>query len=73
LSLSHEFLAFLGCDSIVDIKLPKAVELEMSVLFSDIRHFTTLSAQMTPPANFKFITSYLSLMEPLMQAKSAVY
>ncbi|MDP8935767.1 MAG: response regulator [Cyanobacteriota bacterium] len=61
-----EFLAFLGCDSIVDIKLGEAVELEMSVLFSDIRDFTTLSEQMTPTENFKFINSYLSRMEPLI-------
>ncbi|MEG3899292.1 MULTISPECIES: adenylate/guanylate cyclase domain-containing protein [unclassified Microcoleus] len=62
----NEFLAFLGCDSIVDIKLGEAVELEMSVLFSDIRDFTTLSEQMTPEENFKFINSYLSRMEPLI-------
>ena len=61
-----EFLAFLGCDSIVDVKLGEAVELEMSVLFSDIRDFTTLSEQMTPTENFKFINSYLSRMEPLI-------
>ncbi len=61
-----ELLAFLGCDSIVDIKLGEAVELEMSVLFSDIRDFTTLSEQMTPTENFKFINSYLSRMEPLI-------
>ena len=62
----NEFLAFLGCDSIVDIKLGEAVELEMSVLFSDIRDFTTMSEQMTPTENFKFINSYLSRMEPLI-------
>ena len=62
----NEFLAFLGCDSIVDIKLGEAVELEMSVLFSDIRDFTTLSEQMTPTESFKFINSYLSRMEPLI-------
>ena len=38
----------------------------MSVLFSDIRDFTTLSEQMTPTENFKFINSYLSRMEPLI-------
>jgi PAS domain S-box-containing protein len=62
----NEFLAFLGCDSIVDVKLGEAVELEMSVLFSDIRDFTTLSEQMTPEENFKFINAYLSRMEPLI-------
>jgi adenylate cyclase len=62
----NQFLSFLGCDSIVDVKLGEAVELEMSILFSDIRNFTTLSEQMTPQENFKFINSYLSCMEPLI-------
>ncbi|MEG4864389.1 MULTISPECIES: adenylate/guanylate cyclase domain-containing protein [unclassified Microcoleus] len=62
----NQLLSFLGCDSIVDVKLGDAVELEMSVLFSDIRDFTTLSEQMTPEENFKFINSYLSYMEPLI-------
>ncbi|MBE9162083.1 adenylate/guanylate cyclase domain-containing protein [Tychonema sp. LEGE 06208] len=62
----NQLLSFLGCDSIVDVKLGDAVELEMSVLFSDIRDFTTLSEQMTPEENFKFINSYLSYMGPLI-------
>ncbi len=64
----NQFLSFLGCKSIVNVKLGEAVELEMSVLFSDIRDFTTLSEQMTPEENFKFINSYLSHMEPLIVA-----
>lgn len=62
----NQFLSFLGCKSIVNVKLGEAVQLEMSVLFSDIRDFTTLSEQMTPEENFKFINSYLSHMEPLI-------
>ncbi|MEG3843831.1 adenylate/guanylate cyclase domain-containing protein [Microcoleus sp. herbarium14] len=62
----NQFLSFLGCESIVNVKLGDAVELEMSILFSDIRDFTTLSEQMTPQENFKFINSYLSYMEPLI-------
>jgi class 3 adenylate cyclase len=38
----------------------------MSVLFSDIRDFTTLSESMTPEDNFRFINSYLSRMEPVI-------
>ncbi|EGK88099.1 adenylate/guanylate cyclase [Microcoleus vaginatus FGP-2] len=38
----------------------------MSVLFSDIRDFTTLSETMTPEDNFRFINSYLSRMEPVI-------
>lgn len=62
----NQFLSFLGCESIVNVKLGDALELEMSILFSDIRDFTTLSEQMTPQENFKFINSYLSRMEPLI-------
>jgi class 3 adenylate cyclase len=40
------------------------VQLDMSILFADIRNFTTLSEQLTPEENFKFINTYLSQMEP---------
>ncbi|WP_410246475.1 adenylate/guanylate cyclase domain-containing protein, partial [Arthrospira sp. PCC 8006] len=35
----------------------------MSILFSDIRDFTTISEQLTPADNFKFLNSYLGRME----------
>ncbi len=60
----NQFLQFLNKNSIVDVKLGDQVQLEMSVLFSDIRNFTTLSELMTPAENFQFINSYLSQMEP---------
>ncbi|MGE5660132.1 MAG: adenylate/guanylate cyclase domain-containing protein, partial [Actinomycetota bacterium] len=59
----NQFLQFLNKSSIVDVQLGDNVQLEMSVLFSDIRDFTTLSEKMTPENNFKFINSYLSCME----------
>ena len=62
----RQFLQFLGKESIVDVKLGDQVQREMSVLFSDIRAFTTLSEIMTPEENFKFINSYLSQMEPII-------
>jgi len=60
----HEFLHFLGYESILDVKLGDQVQKEMSVLFSDIRDFTTLSETMNPAENFQFINAYLSRMEP---------
>ncbi|AFZ09943.1 adenylate/guanylate cyclase with GAF and PAS/PAC sensors [Oscillatoria nigro-viridis PCC 7112] len=62
----NQFLHFLEKLSIVDVELGDQVQLEMSVLFSDIRDFTTLSETMTPEDNFKFINSYLSRMEPVI-------
>ncbi|MEM9002294.1 MAG: ammonium transporter [Cyanobacteria bacterium P01_F01_bin.86] len=60
----HEFLQLLGKDSIVDVNLGDQTQQEMSVLFADIRDFTSLSEQMTPAENFKFINAYLARMEP---------
>jgi predicted ATPase/class 3 adenylate cyclase/GAF domain-containing protein/tRNA A-37 threonylcarbamoyl transferase component Bud32 len=62
----NQFLSFLGYESLTEAKLGDAVQLEMSILFSDIRDFTTLSEKMTPEQNFKFINSYLSRMEPVI-------
>ncbi|MGK7925686.1 MAG: AAA family ATPase [Spirulina sp.] len=58
-----QFLQFLEKESILDVELGDRVQLEMSVLFSDIRGFTTLSEQMTPQENFQFINDYLFQME----------
>jgi class 3 adenylate cyclase/GAF domain-containing protein len=60
----RQFLQILDKKSIIDVKLGDQVQQEMSVLFSDIREFTTLSESMSPQDNFKFINSYLSHMEP---------
>jgi adenylate cyclase len=59
-----QFLQFLEKESILDVKVGDSVQREMSVLFSDIRSFTSLSEHMTPADNFKFINAYLSRMEP---------
>jgi two-component system sensor histidine kinase ChiS len=62
----HQFLQLLNKESIIDIKLADQIEKEMTILFSDIRGFTSLSEKMTPKENFKFINSYLSKMEPII-------
>ena len=58
-----QFLQLLDKKSIADVRLGDQVQKEMSVLFSDIRDFTTLSESMTPQDSFKFINDYLSCME----------
>src|SRR5258708_19945422 len=39
----------------------------MTILFSDIRNFTTLSEGMTPDENFAFINTYLACMGPVIR------
>ena len=60
----HELLRLLDKGSILDVKLGDQTEKEMTVLFSDIRSFTSLSETMTPFENFNFINSYLRRMGP---------
>ena len=63
----RELLEHLGRGSIVDVRLGDQVQKEMSVLFSDIRSFTSLSETMTPKENFNFLNSYLSRVSPLIR------
>ena len=62
----HEFLSLLEKQSIIEVELGDQVEKEMSILFADIRDFTSLSEKMSPQDNFDFINSYLSKMEPII-------
>lgn len=62
-----EFLKFLGRNSIIDVMLGDQVQKEMSVLFSDIRSFTSLSETMNPEENFNFINSYLRRVGPIIR------
>ncbi|MGC1248576.1 MAG: AAA family ATPase [Spirulinaceae cyanobacterium] len=62
----RQFLQLLNKKSIADVKLGDAVQREMSVLFSDLRSFTSLSEIMNPQDNFRFINAFLSRMEPVI-------
>lgn len=63
----RQFLDFLGKESIADISLGDQVQKEMTILFSDIRSFTTISENMTPKENFDFLNNYLGYMEPVIR------
>ena len=61
-----QFLKYLGHKSIVDVGLGDAVEKDMTVLFCDIRNFTSLSEAMSVEDNFRFLNSYLKRMGPII-------
>src|ERR687885_64317 len=63
----HEFLRFLGHKSIVDVRLGDQILQEMSIMFADIRDFTTLSEEISPKENFDFLNSYLSRVGPIIR------
>ncbi len=63
----RQFLEFLGRDSIVDVQLGDQTQRDMTILFSDIRSFTTMSEKMSPKENFDFINRYMTFCAPVVQ------
>ncbi|MGK0289614.1 MAG: class 3 adenylate cyclase [bacterium] len=63
----QEFIHLLKKQSIVEVELGDSLQMDVSVLFSDIRSFTSLSESMTPEENFQFLNSYLAQMNPEIQ------
>jgi two-component system sensor histidine kinase ChiS len=63
----HDFISLLEKPSIIDVKLGENQERDMTVLFADIRSFTALSENMTPPENFAFINTYLGKVSPAIR------
>ena len=63
----RQFLHFLQKESIVDAKLGDSVQAAMTILFADIRSFTSLSETMSPQENFDFINSYLRQVGPVIR------
>ncbi len=71
ISYSHfvplEFLRLLEKESIIEVRLGDHVQKRMTILFVDIRAFTTLSETMSPHENFEFINCYLGHVSPVIR------
>jgi len=63
----RDFLRQIEKNSILDVKLGDQVEKEITVLFSDIRNFTSLSERMSPRETFDFLIDYLEQMGPVIR------
>jgi two-component system sensor histidine kinase ChiS len=64
----REFLENLQRRSLSEVKLGDHVLRDMTVFFSDIRDFTSLSEKLTPQQNFGFLNSYLLQVTPVIRA-----
>ncbi|MDR2110893.1 MAG: adenylate/guanylate cyclase domain-containing protein [Spirochaetaceae bacterium] len=64
--IPKEFLSILKKDTVMDLQLGDHIKQEMTIFFSDIRHFTDLSENLTPEESFKFINSYLARIVPVI-------
>lgn len=68
----HEFIRSLGKERITEVELGDQVEREVTVMFVDIREFTTLSETMEPKENFFFINSFNKRMGPIVRANGGL-
>jgi two-component system sensor histidine kinase ChiS len=62
----YDLIKILGRESILDVVLGDQVEEEVTVMFSDIRGYTTLSETMTPEENFRFLNKYIGRVGPVI-------
>ena len=63
-------MAFLhpsGKKSILEISLGDQIKQKMTVMFADVRGWTTLSESMSPRENFNFINAYLQWVSPVIK------
>jgi two-component system, sensor histidine kinase ChiS len=63
----NAFIRSLGRENITEVNLGDHVEKEVTVLFADIRDYTSLAEQMKPEENFKFVQSFNQRMGPIIQ------
>ncbi len=63
----YEFLKSIGREHITDVKLGDQIQKEVTVVFSDIRDYTTMSESMSPDENFKFVNAYVGRMGPIIR------
>lgn len=63
----NQFLLALNRQRITEVALGDHTEREVTVLFTDIRDYTTLAETMTPEENFKFVNAFHGRMGPVIQ------
>lgn len=62
-----DFLRSIDRDNITEVRLGDQKEQNVTVFFSDIRSYTSLSESMTPEENFKFVNAYAGRMGPIIR------
>ena len=68
----QDFLRLLEKGNIQDVELGDSVKRKMTILFTDIRSFTTLSESMSAEDNFKFLNAYLKRMVPIIRRNNGL-
>ncbi|MEO8146008.1 MAG: AAA family ATPase [Bacteroidia bacterium] len=62
-----DFISALGHQSILQVKLGDHIKEDMTVMFCDIRSYSSMSEGMSTEENFNFINAYLKRVGPVIQ------
>ncbi|MDB9528496.1 adenylate/guanylate cyclase domain-containing protein [Oscillatoria sp. CS-180] len=62
-----EYLCFLNKQSVTEVRLGDHISKEMTVMFSDIRGFTSMAEKMKAEGTFDFINTYLQRISPTVR------
>jgi len=62
-----KFLNLLNKENVEEVKLGDCVRIEISVLFTDIRKFTTILERLTPEQAFDFLNRYWKITAPVIR------
>lgn len=62
-----EFIKSIGRNKITEVELGDQIEKEVTVIFTDIRNFTSRSEKMTATETFQFVKKYSEAMGPIIQ------
>ena len=65
-----EYLRFLNKESVKEVQLGDYISKDMTVMFSDIRGFTSMAEQMRARGTFNFINNYLQRISPMVRMKN---
>ncbi|ADN02678.1 putative adenylate cyclase / guanylate cyclase [Spirochaeta thermophila DSM 6192] len=63
----REFLSFMHRGSIKDVRLGDQTETELTLMFSDIRNFTSIVESLTPAESFEFLNGYFECVGPIIR------
>jgi two-component system sensor histidine kinase ChiS len=65
--IPRAILRLLQKEDITQVRLGDQIQQEMTIMFADIRSFTSLSETMSPQENFHFLNSYLHRVSPIIR------
>jgi hemerythrin len=70
--IPDRIIDLLGKSGVSEINPGDQIELHLTILFSDIRGFTTISESLSPKETFDFINSYFYQMDTLINKNNGI-